>query len=346
LRDDPGAEDQTGSDAFADSEAERGEPDYYAALGVRPDATSDEIRRAYHRLAKLWHPDRYMGAPAALRERAERRMRHLTAAYAELGDPTARRAYDQRRGLVVPLDPDHGDVALSFGSSTSLWGGGAGGAFARGPDEVLGQRGNPNGAGLFFGLLCGILALSILAYLVKSGGSSGLVAFGAVILLGLLALWGIVATSAPARASASWMEGAPPDAASAASAEAELDADAQARTDFEQLVDDALASIPSEFQPYLDNVVVLVKPAPTAEELKAAEVPEGGLLLGLYHGVSLTHQPASGAGPEEITIYQEPIERYCGDDPERIRKQVRATIVHELAHHFGIDHEDMPAWVR
>ena len=52
------------------------------------------------------------------------------------------------------------------------------------------------------------------------------------------------------------------------------------------------------------------------------------------------------AGPEVISIYRWPLERYCGDDPNRIRAQVLATVLHELAHHFGIDHDDMPEWVK
>ena len=87
-------------DSFAGSQsrAAGGEPDYYAVLGLRPDASDDEVRRAFHRLAKLWHPDRYMAAPALLRERAERRMRALIAAHEALGDPVRRHVYDRRYG--------------------------------------------------------------------------------------------------------------------------------------------------------------------------------------------------------------------------------------------------------
>jgi len=52
------------------------------------------------------------------------------------------------------------------------------------------------------------------------------------------------------------------------------------------------------------------------------------------------------AHPEIITIYQHTIEAYCHGDPDRIREQVRHTVLHEVAHHFGIDHEEMPIWVR
>jgi predicted Zn-dependent protease with MMP-like domain len=92
--------------------------------------------------------------------------------------------------------------------------------------------------------------------------------------------------------------------------------------------------------------VVLVQPEPTAEQLAGVGVREGGLLLGLYEGVALTQQRTGGAAPESITIFQGPIERYCHGDAARIREQVRRTVLHELAHHFGIDHEEMPDWIR
>jgi predicted Zn-dependent protease with MMP-like domain len=50
--------------------------------------------------------------------------------------------------------------------------------------------------------------------------------------------------------------------------------------------------------------------------------------------------------PEIITIYQRAIERYSHRDPDRMREQVRHTVLHEVAHHFGINHEEMPIWIR
>jgi DnaJ-class molecular chaperone len=71
--------------------------DYYATLGLGPDATEDEIRRTYRRLALQWHPDRNPGDP-----RAEERFKEISEAYAVLMDPGKRRVYDGTRGAGAP----------------------------------------------------------------------------------------------------------------------------------------------------------------------------------------------------------------------------------------------------
>jgi predicted Zn-dependent protease with MMP-like domain len=95
---------------------------------------------------------------------------------------------------------------------------------------------------------------------------------------------------------------------------------------FGQLVEAALDSIPSELRRKMRNVVVAV------EDMGAS--PN---LLGLYHGVPLTSRTTSYAGvlPDQITIYRLPILRHCRTVDDVVR-QVRVTVVHEVAHHFGI----------
>ena len=116
---------------------------------------------------------------------------------------------------------------------------------------------------------------------------------------------------------------------------------------FEQLVEEALASIPAEFQEKMENVLVRVQYEPGEEVLERVGMKNGYTLLGLYEGVPLTAYGHNRvAHPEIITIYQRAIEAYCHGDPDRIRDQVRHTALHEVAHHFGIDHEEMPIWVR
>ena len=116
---------------------------------------------------------------------------------------------------------------------------------------------------------------------------------------------------------------------------------------FERLVKEALTSIPAEFQEQMENVLVRVQYEPGEEVMQRVGIKEGYTLLGLYEGVPLTtYGQARVPHPEIITIYQRTIVAYCYGDPDRIRKQVQHTVLHEVAHHFGIDHEEMPIWIR
>ena len=125
------------------------------------------------------------------------------------------------------------------------------------------------------------------------------------------------------------------------------DADEGELSSFELLVEEALSSIPAEFQEKMENVLVRVQYEPGEEEAQRVGIKAGYTLLGLYEGVPLTaYGQARAPHPEIITIYQRAIEAYCDGDPDRIREQVRHTVLHEVAHHFGIDHEEMPIWIQ
>jgi predicted Zn-dependent protease with MMP-like domain len=104
------------------------------------------------------------------------------------------------------------------------------------------------------------------------------------------------------------------------------------RRRFEELVADALDTIPPELTAAMDNVVVLVAGRNETE-------PE---LLGLYEGVALTERMSDYGGvlPDRITIYQDAILDVC-DDEEHVVQEVAITVVHEVAHHFGIDEETL-----
>jgi len=109
------------------------------------------------------------------------------------------------------------------------------------------------------------------------------------------------------------------------------------RGEFEALVVEAMNSLPLEFQDRLDNVDVVVETRPTPAQLARVGLPAGSLLFGLYEGIPLTRR-TSRYGlvlPDKITIFQEPIEAHC-HTPAAIRRQVQRTVVHEIAHHFGI----------
>ena len=101
--------------------------------------------------------------------------------------------------------------------------------------------------------------------------------------------------------------------------------------DFEGAVADALDSVPPDLTRLMDNVVVLVEQEPPTDQ------PAD--LLGLYIGTPLTERDHFGAGltlPDRILIFRGPTLRHCLDRQEVV-EEVAVTVVHEIAHHFGID---------
>jgi predicted Zn-dependent protease with MMP-like domain len=107
--------------------------------------------------------------------------------------------------------------------------------------------------------------------------------------------------------------------------------------DFEQLVADALDQIPESLGRLMENVVVMVEDWPTPEQLAGRR----GTLLGLYQGIDLTRRsPLSYAGvmPDRITIFRGPISRLARTKTELVAL-VTTTVIHEVAHHFGISDE-------
>jgi predicted Zn-dependent protease with MMP-like domain len=99
--------------------------------------------------------------------------------------------------------------------------------------------------------------------------------------------------------------------------------------EFEDAVGDALDEVPSELMALLDNVVFLVEDEPPAGD------PD---LLGIYDGTPLTERGDGWAGalPDRITIFRGPLSRMC-EDREELLDEIAITVVHEIAHHFGID---------
>lgn len=97
---------------------------------------------------------------------------------------------------------------------------------------------------------------------------------------------------------------------------------------FDELVSDALDLIPPQLAAVMDNVVVLVADRNDDEDD----------LLGLYEGVALTERDSHYAGslPDTITIYRDALLDVCDDEAEVV-EEVKITVVHEIAHHFGID---------
>jgi predicted Zn-dependent protease with MMP-like domain len=98
---------------------------------------------------------------------------------------------------------------------------------------------------------------------------------------------------------------------------------------FEALVRDAIDALPEEFARRLENVEIVIEDTADRESL-----------LGHYHGVPLTERGSGYSGflPDKITIYRLPLERRARS-PQELAEQVRVTVWHEIAHHFGIDDE-------
>ena len=101
--------------------------------------------------------------------------------------------------------------------------------------------------------------------------------------------------------------------------------------ELEEYTQAALESLPSELRERMSNVEIVVEEEP----------PPGQRLLGLYQGVPLTRRSSQYGAvlPDKITIFRGPLVRLYGHDPERLRREVRRVVLHEIAHHFGISDE-------
>ena len=108
------------------------------------------------------------------------------------------------------------------------------------------------------------------------------------------------------------------------------------RDTFESIVVEALESLPDEFARHMANVEIQIETRPTREDRRTLGLKPWQTLYGLYQGIPLTERVGGGPLlPDMITIFQEPLER---DFPshEALRAQVRRTVLHEIAHFFGI----------
>ncbi len=109
--------------------------------------------------------------------------------------------------------------------------------------------------------------------------------------------------------------------------------------DFDRAVEQALAAIPEEFQPYLENVMVEVRPRHDARLMREYEVPDD--LLGLYLGTPLEDKGSEMAlapMPDRILIFRDNLCEMCVDREELV-DEIRITVLHEIGHHFGLDED-------
>ena len=110
---------------------------------------------------------------------------------------------------------------------------------------------------------------------------------------------------------------------------------------FERLIRQALEELPDEIRLRMDNVDVVLEDLPTRDQLVGSGLDEDECLLGLYEGIPLPDRYGYDLVlPDKITLFQRSIESICSSDQEVIT-EIRDTVVHEVAHHFGIGDEEL-----
>lgn len=114
--------------------------------------------------------------------------------------------------------------------------------------------------------------------------------------------------------------------------------------EFDRLIRRAMEELPQEYIRNLNNVAITYADYPTDEQLTKQGVREGSLLLGLYEGIPLTQR---GAGytfvlPDKITLFKQTILAVSHDDAS-FYEQIKRTLWHEIAHHYGLDHDRIHA---
>ncbi|OGH16028.1 MAG: hypothetical protein A3C30_00780 [Candidatus Levybacteria bacterium RIFCSPHIGHO2_02_FULL_40_18] len=116
------------------------------------------------------------------------------------------------------------------------------------------------------------------------------------------------------------------------------------RARFEEIVNEGIESIPSEFLDKLDNVAIVIEDEPTEQQIRKLKLHRGITLFGLYEGVAQDRRGShySGVLPDKITIFQNPILRASRDE-EDMKEIVKLTVWHEIAHHFGMDEAQVRA---
>ena len=110
-----------------------------------------------------------------------------------------------------------------------------------------------------------------------------------------------------------------------------------AHTRFQRLVERAIAGIPDPFRAALAEVAIVIDDEPTAEQRRENDLADDDQLYGLYEGVPRTEYGADWAAlPNRITLFRLVLEEDFAD-PRELAEEVRLTVIHELAHHLGID---------
>lgn len=111
---------------------------------------------------------------------------------------------------------------------------------------------------------------------------------------------------------------------------------------FDALITRAMDELPKEYIERLDNVAIVMADKPSPEQVTKMKIDNNHLLLGLYEGIPLTQR---GAGytfvlPDKITLFKHPLMHIAASEQDFFA-QLKRTLWHEIAHHFGLNHDDM-----
>lgn len=112
--------------------------------------------------------------------------------------------------------------------------------------------------------------------------------------------------------------------------------------EFHDMVDSAIETIPENFKEKLDNIIFIAEDFPSESDLSRLGMSDGRYLLGLYSGVPFTHRSTwySGTVPDRIILFQKNIEPLC-NTKEQLKEKIREVMVHEIAHYFGMDEDEI-----
>jgi len=114
---------------------------------------------------------------------------------------------------------------------------------------------------------------------------------------------------------------------------------------FDHLISQAMNELPQQYIEGLDNVAILYADEPDEHQRQKSELRPGSLLLGLYEGIPLTKR---GAGysfvlPDKITLFKKPLLAVAGQNEATFFEQIKRTLWHEIAHYYGLDHDEIHA---
>ena len=117
------------------------------------------------------------------------------------------------------------------------------------------------------------------------------------------------------------------------------------KNDFEQLIREAISTLPEHGRRAMDNVAFVVEREARSKKTKEVGIKINETLLGLYEGVPKTKRGAGyfGALPDKITIFQQPLEELAGRDGNKLKKLVYEVVWHEVGHHLGFDEKEIRA---